>query len=97
MLIKRTTEEVRAIFEVQKYHKDSSLRVIGTITQPITIETPVVAMPDVNNDADWQQLTSEGTLYQLDPDNTILVINGALGLLRIHKPAGDDLAVDWKW
>jgi hypothetical protein len=97
MLIPRTTEEVRVSFEVQKYHKDSSLRVIGTITQAIPIEVPVVSIPDVNNDADWQQVSADGSVYQLDADNTLLVINGALGKLRLHKPAGDDLSVDWKW
>jgi hypothetical protein len=97
MLIPRTSDEVRVTFEVQKYHKDSSLRVNGLITNPIPIEIPVVADPDVDNDAHWQQMTSDTTLYQLDPDNTIMTINGALGLLRLHKPAGDDLSVDWKW
>ena len=97
MLINPTTDEVRVEVEIQKSHKDSSFRAVGSLTNPIVFEIPAVPIPDVNNDADWSPITYGGVDFALNSDNSLLTVNGALGAVRLHKPAGDNVGVDWKW
>ena len=97
MLIDQGNTEIKLAVDFSRLRIGSSLKVVGTIVNPILFEIPIVGDPDETNDAHWQQMTTGSTAWQLDADNLILIVDGSLGLLRLNKPAGDNVGVRNKW
>ncbi len=98
MLIDQSVAAAVKMVDLQKYHIGTTIKVQGAMTTTvITVELPLVADPAEDNDAHWQQATTEATAWQFDSDNLIRVVDGALGVVRFNKPAGDNVGLVHKW
>jgi hypothetical protein len=95
IIIPETPDEKKVVITVTGGDVGSALKAIGTVTNTIAIEEPVVEEPDTDNDAHWKPMIYGPTTYVLDGTHGMQIVDGILGVLRIHKPAGDTLAVHW--
>ena len=104
MLIPFDTNAAKKAINLQKYNVDSTLKVVGTITNPIVIEIPTIPVPNDEmssafeaEDTNWQQMTEAAVSYQMDSDNLVRVLGGALGWVRFNKPSGNLVGLEHKW
>lgn len=97
MLIEQNTNAGKAIINVKKKHIGSAIRAIGTVVNDIAIEYPLVAAPDVDNDAHWAALMIDGIAAVISSTETFLVIAGTLGPIRVNKPSGDNVGIKHDW
>lgn len=102
MLIPVDSNPAKVAIEIQKYHIGSEFRLIGA-ADVILIEQPVIEFAQsgpttaqIAEDANWQQMTSQQILWQLDGNNLSLTIDGALGWIRLNKASGA-CGVEHKW
>jgi hypothetical protein len=76
--INPTAAAVNRILRVNKYNKDGTLRLIGTVTtEKVTIKQPAVVVGidgvtelDPDNAAHWTDTTFDTETYTLDANNT---------------------------
>ena len=92
-LIPQTPDEAKKMVTLTRAHIGASLKAIGTISSPIAIETPLVIQPSEKNDAHWTALEYDGKTYTLEAGSPIQIVDGVLGLIRINKPSGNNVAV----
>ena len=103
IVIEQNTDAGKKIINVRRKHIGSAIRAVGVVVNDIAIEAPLVASPDVDNDAHWTPLmiydkvSDAGIAAILSADETMLVIAGTLGPIRINKPAGDDVGIAHDW
>lgn len=97
MLIEQSTSAGKKIINVKQKHIGSAIRVVGTIANDVAIEYPLVVSPDEDNDAHWTALMMDSTAVVLSNINTMWVIAGTLGPIRINKPAGDNVGIEHIW
>ena len=81
------------VLDVPRTLIGASLVVVGTITKNIVVSIPLIEHPDDTNAAHWQPLTCKGTDVVISPTTMSFTFDGALGLIRIVKDAGDDCTV----
>ncbi len=97
MLIDQSTAAGTAVINVGQKHIGSAIRVVGTISNDIPIEYPLVDIPDIGDDTHWASITMDNNDVVLGAANTMWVIAGVLGPIRINKPAGDNVGIKHVW
>ena len=97
MLIPQNTSVGKKIIEVGQKHIGAAIRVVGVIVNDIAIERPLVASPDVDNDAHWTAQNMDGVAVVLNDTDPMWVITGTLGPIRVNKPAGDNVGIKISW
>ena len=88
--------KLHKVIEVQNYHIGSTFTSLGVPSSPIIFQIPKVENPDKDNDADWIQMTSKSTAWQLDADNLSLAVSGTQRALRVVRALETDNCF-WKW
>lgn len=101
MIIDQNVNAGTAIINVGQKHIGSAIRAVGVVVNDIAIEAPLVASPDIDNDAHWTPLMMDiggvETAAIISSGNTMPVIDGVLGPIRINKPAGDNVGIAHDW
>ena len=97
VLIEQNTNAGKAIINVKQKHIGSAIRAVGTVVNDIAIERPLVAAPEVDNDAHWTAHNMDNVAVVFNDADPMWVITGTLGPIRINKPAGDDVGVNHDW
>ena len=95
--IPQSPDEVKRLCKLNaSQDMSATFLVIGVIANRIPFEVPLVVDPDVNNDAHWQEYADPAAatgVWELNADQLSLTIDGAVGMIRINKPAGDNIAI----